>query len=373
MSVGVPCFDYFESPTISKFLLCRVVASRKKIRQSALSIRLFQAKNLDSTEGRDCNCHSQESWCLVMSEGSEYVSFPPWQASFFVGGLLAFSLQSLPQDIDEIATVETFTQRIFPEFLSLTSLAIIRLGIAATIWMVTIHMIFYGRYVIETTYRPDSRLVNASLKMHGLGTLYPFTSWCWIMLGLNFSFSGYIALMACTGHQREIQQWILRAALVFWELSAPFALLVSAIVRYAIWPVVLAAGKKHELGCFRNQMQHNVNSFYVLLETALLGGIPLRVSHLSLPMLVGSIYIIFTWFNCFSFADKSYGPQYIYWFMDPTLGRQSVVALVVLLTVLVLSFLIFYSIEAIIHYADKSLMAHILCVLLVTSAVIKAK
>jgi hypothetical protein len=308
-----------------------------------------------------------------MREGSEYVSFPPWQASFFVGALLAFSLQSLPQDLDDIATVATFTQRIFPEYLSLTSLAIIRLGIAATIWMVTIHMIFVGRWAIETTYRPESKLENTTLKMDGLRTLFPFTSWCWIMLGLNFSFSGYIALMASMGRQDEIQQWILRAALILWELSAPFALLVSAIVRYAIWPVVLATGRKHELGCFRNQMQHNVNSFYVLLETALLGGMPLKVSHLSLPTLVGSIYILFTWFNCFSYADKKYGPQYIYWFMDPTLGKQSVVALVVLLTVLVLSFLTFYCIEAIIHYADKSVVAHIVCVLLVTSAVIKAK
>lgn len=304
---------------------------------------------------------------------TSYVSFPPWQASFFVGALLAISFLTLPQNLDELATVETFTQRIFPEFLSLPALAIIRLGIASTIWMVTIFMIFIDSWAIETTYRPDSKLQNTTLKMQGLRTLCPFTSWCWIMLGSNFSFSGYIALLASMGRQSEIEPWVLQAALVLWELSAPFALLVSAVVRYAIWPVVLASGKKHKLGCFRNQMQHNMNSVYALAEMALLGGPPLKVAHLSLPALVGSIYILFTWFNCYCYADEKFGPQYIYWFMDPTLGRKSFVALVVLLAVLVMSFLTFYFLEAIIHYTGNNITAHCVCVILVASAVIRTK
>jgi len=305
-----------------------------------------------------------------MNEKNAYLSFPPWQASFGVGALLALGLH-LPQDLDDIATVATFCHRIFPEWVSLPALAIIRLGIACIIWGVAIYIIFFDKWTIDTTYRNNSKLQNTSIQMYGFRTLFPFTSWCWIMLGMKFSLSGYITLLACMGRQNQIPQWVLRMALILWELSGPFALLVSAVVRYAIWPVVLASGKKHKLACFRNQMQHNMNSVYVLTEMVLLGGLPLKVTHLSLPCLVGSIYILFTWFNCYSYADKQFGPQYIYWFMDPTLGKASFIALASLVVVLVVSFLAFYFIEMIMEYAGKSLPAHIIFVILVANAVIK--
>lgn len=308
-----------------------------------------------------------------MSRTASYVSFPPWQAGFFVGTLLALSIVTLPTDLDDLATVETFTTRIFPELLSLSALAIIRLGIASTIWMLTIYMVIRDSWEIETTYRPQSKLQNTTIHMKGLRTLCPFTSWCWIMLGINFSSSGYIALMAHMGREDEIERWMLRVALIFWELSAPFALLVSAVVRYAIWPVVLATRRKHSLGGFRNQMQHNMNSVYALAEMALLGGLPLEFAHLSLASLVGSIYILFTWFNCYFYADKKYGPQYIYWFMDPSLGKTSFFALVALLAALVSSFVTFFCIEAVIQYTGKNFSVHCLCVILVASGVIKAK
>mmetsp|Transcript_78072 Transcript_78072/g.226528 ORF Transcript_78072/g.226528 Transcript_78072/m.226528 type:complete len:315 (-) Transcript_78072:79-1023(-) len=302
------------------------------------------------------------------------VGFPYWHSSLFIGSLLGLSVVTFPEDLDRLATVETFTRRIFPELLSLPGLAIIRLGVAAVCWSVMAYMLLYDDWTIETTYRPHSRLQNTTLRIAGLKTLCPFTSWAWIMLGSTYSLTGYVALMAHAGRGDEIEPWVLRSALVLWELSAPFALLVSAVVRYAIWPVVIATGRKHGLGSFRNQMQHNVNTLYALSEMAMLGGLPLEFAHISLPMFVGCIYILFTWFNCYSYTDEKFGPQYLYWFMDPTLGeRTSLIALLALVSTLVLSFVTFYCIEAIVKLTGKNPLMHLLCVVLVSSAVIRTK
>lgn len=298
-------------------------------------------------------------------------AFPPWHSSFFVGVLLGLSIVTLPSDIDELATVETFTRRIFPTLVSLPSLVIIRLGIAICCWVITIHMVYVSTWTIDTTYRPTSLLQNTTLKMEGIRTLCPFTSWAWIMLASTFSLTGYIALMAQIGRAHEIEQWVLRSALVLWELSAPFSILVSAVVKYAIWPIVLASGKNHMLGSFRNQMQHNINSFYALSEMALLGGLPLKFSHLSLPCLVGSIYILFSWFNCYCYAEPKYGPQYLYWFMDPTLETMTTISLVALLLSLVLSFVTFFAIDYFVQWTGDSISTHLLSLYLVSSAVIR--
>lgn len=299
--------------------------------------------------------------------------FPPWHASLFIGALLGVAIVTLPEDLDELATVETFTRRIFPKLLSLPAMVIARLGIAICCWSVTIYMVTACSWSIETTYRPRSRLQNTTLEMFGMRTLCPFTSWAWIMLASTFTLSGYIGLMAHLGRGHEVSQWVLRAALVLWELSAPFSILVSVVVRYAIWPVVEASGKKHGLASFRNQMQHNINSVYALSEMALLGGLPVSFSHLSLPCLLGSIYILFSWFSCYFYAEPEYGPQYLYWFMDPTLGKTTSAALVILLFTLVLSFTVFFAIDAFIQWMDASISVHLLCVYLVASLVVRVR
>jgi hypothetical protein len=301
-------------------------------------------------------------------------AFPPWHSSALIGVLLALSIVSLPQDLDDLAKVETFTRRIFPTLVSLPALVVVRLGIALSCWLVTLYMLFLSSgWEIGTTYKPTSKLRNTTYHIGGFKTLVPFTSWCWIMLGSNFSLTGYIALMAHLGREQEVEQWVLRSALVLWELSAPFALLVSAVVRYAIWPVVLATGKPHKLGSFRNQMQHNMNSFYVLSEMAILGGPPIKFAHISLPFFVGAVYILFTWFNCYFLADPTFGPQYMYWFMDPTLGKNTTIALVALMSALVMSFCTFFVIDWIVKWTEQSIVARLGCVFVITKAVSKTK
>lgn len=299
-------------------------------------------------------------------------ALPPWHAGVFVASLFALSLATMPKDLDAHSTIETFTRRVFPELMSLQVLAITRLAIAASFWLLTFYIAFFGKgWDIRTTYKPDSKLRNTTFHMGGWNTLCPFTTWCWLLLTANFTVSGYIALMAHWGKEADIEKWVLRWAYVCWELSAPFALLVSAVVRYAIWPAVLATKRPHTLAAFRNQMQHNLNSVFALSEMALFGGLPIQFSHISFSCFVGAVYIVFTWLTCYVFAAPEMGPQYLYWFMDPTRGKSSTFALVALLFVLILSFVIFCAIEAFIDLTGSNLLIRIACVLAVSSAVVK--
>eukprot|EP00934_Nitzschia_sp_Nitz4_P009161 Nitzschia sp. Nitz4//scaffold290_size23356//12132//13082//NITZ4_008490-RA/size23356-processed-gene-0.28-mRNA-1//-1//CDS//3329546099//9151//frame0 len=297
---------------------------------------------------------------------------PPWHALVFVGVLGMVGIAAFPSDLGKTAVLDTFTRRIFPEYISLHSLALIRLSIALSSWLLTFYMAFLAEgWDIGTTYKTDSKLRNIIYRLSGWKTLYPFTSWCWMMLGAKFSLSGYIALMASYEKASDIQPWVFRAAIVLWELSAPLALLVSAVVRYAIWPAVLATKRPHRLNSFRNQMQHNLNSVFSLSEMALLGGLPVNISHMSLAILVGVLYILFTWMNCYRYAKPEWGPQYLYWFMDPTRGKATTIALAALLVALVLSFVTFSAIEAVVDMTGSSLLGRLVCVIAVSSAVIK--
>jgi hypothetical protein len=302
---------------------------------------------------------------------------PPWHAAGLVGAFISLSVATLPsfESVDEIATIETFTNRLLPDLISLRMLATLRLLIAISIWLVTFYTVFVSKgWDLNPNYRPHSKLKNKPHKMQGLKTLCPFTSWSWIMLGLSFSINATIAFQVELGNEHLIQPWTLRCALILWELSAPFAILVSSVVRYAIWPIVLASGKPHALGNFRNQMQHNVNSIYALTEMALLGGPPIELSHISLPCLVGCIYILFTWSACRLYGNQpDDGPQYLYWFMDTTLGKTTTVALASLVAVLCASFLIFDALESFVKWIGGNLFSHVMCVILVSSLLIRTK
>lgn len=299
-------------------------------------------------------------------------ALPPWHAGAFWISILMLSLVTMPKDLNNLSTIEIFTRRVFPELMSLQALGITRLAIATSCWLVTFYISLISKgWDISTTYKPDSKLTDTTFRLSGWKTFCPFTSWCWILLGTYFSLAGYIAIMVHWGRGAEIEQWVLRAAYVCWELSAPFALMVSAVVRYAIWPVVLASKRPHKLASFRNQMQHNFNSVFALTEMALLGGIPVQFSHLSLSCLLGSVYILFTWLACYNYAKPEAGPQYLYWFMDPTRGKASTIALGALLLVLVLSFVVFWALEIIVKMTGSNLLIRIACVLVVSNAVVK--
>jgi len=295
---------------------------------------------------------------------------PPWHSVFMATCMSAIFLPLLPsaEDLDAMSSVETWTHRKFPDLVSLEALAAIRLGTAAVALGLTFYLACINEgWPVFANYKPHSKLRREFIKLRGIGTLCPFTSWCWLIFGLGFLSRGTIALAAClvegsssssssshvllllTTEQVAFledhvlqNKLLLRATLVLWELTGPLAILVSSVVKYAIWPQVLKGGKPHNLAGVRNQLQHNSNSIMSLAEVALLGGPPVAFSHLSMAIAIGSFYMVFTWCTGkWFFGNDKIGPQYIYWFMDTTLGTGTTIAMMVLLSVMVSSFALF--------------------------------
>jgi hypothetical protein len=306
------------------------------------------------TRNSDESTSSKQQPLLPLTSG-----MPPWHTTAFVALLAAVTIQNLPslQSLDEMASLQTFTHRVFPELLSLRTLAVIRLSIAAVALSLTIWLIMGEGWNVYANYKPQSKLRREFIKLRGLGTLCPFTSWCWCFLGLSFLFNGSIALAVDQGRVDLIKPWMLRSAIVLSELAFPFALLVSTAVKYAIWPAVLAGGRPHNLAGFRNQMQHNLNSVFALSEVALLGGINLNFRHLPLATFVGIVYILFTWVMAVLYYGDRHttGPQYLYWFQDTTLGKTTTLAMLALLIALTMFFGIFAGIEMLIEAVGESL------------------
>lgn len=299
---------------------------------------------------------------------------PPLHTIFFVGLMMTGGILLLPTDLHDVATVDTFTHLEFPDLISLKVMSYIRLGIALLSWSVTFYVVTArGGWVVQTYYKPYSKLRNTNLPLVGLKTQIPFTSWCWMLQGMNNLLGGCVALMASMNKADQIPEWMPTMALITWELSAPFSLLVSAVVRYTIWPAVLKKGVKHNLGGWRNLLQHNLNAVVTLSELCLLGGLPIRLSHLGMHIIFGCVYVVFTWINCYSIVGREKGPQYLYWFLDTTLGATTTIALAVLLSVLVSSFLVLLAMEAGVDTIGQHLAGRVLCVALVSSAVVRTR
>jgi hypothetical protein len=301
---------------------------------------------------------------------------PPWHSTFFVGALTAITATHLPslESLDEMATLDQFTHRVFPDLISLRTLALIRLLLATAALSLTVYLIFLSKgWLVYANYKPNSKLRrDYFIPIKGFGTLCPFTSWCWCFLGLAFLFNGSIALAVDLGKAHVIQPWMLRTAMVLSEISFPFALLVSTAVKYAIWPAVLAGGRPHNLAGFRNQMQHNCNSIFALMEVALLGGISVDFRHLSLATMVGILYILFTWVMAVvHYGNKEVGPQYLYWFQDTTLEKTTTLALMALLIALTTFFGVFAGIETLIETIGGTLPTKLFFVVAVSAFVCK--
>jgi len=282
---------------------------------------------------------------------------PPWHAFAFVTTLLAVAIPFLPtlEELDTLSEVSVWTTRKFPDLLSLRSLALCRLTMAGIALSLTVYLALGPGWQVYPNYKPKSKLRRVFIPLKGIGTLCPFTSWCWLVLGLGFLCRGMVALAAATveaaGEEGPIPEWttsiltnkiLLRLTLVLWEFTGPFAILVSAVIKYVIYPEVVKGGKPHNLDGFRNQLQHNANSIFSLMEVTIMGGIPVEFSHLSMATIFGIGYISFTWIMArLYFGNAEVGPQYIYWFMDTTLEDTTTKALAALVLALTLFFAIF--------------------------------
>jgi hypothetical protein len=286
--------------------------------------------------------------------------------------LMVYWLPSL-ESLDRVAAIETFTKRTFPELISIKQLAYIRLAFAAIIWLTSREFYFGPGVPLQTSYMPGTKLKTAIIPLKAWRTLCTFTSVAWLILGMSFTLSGFIALNAEEAPQR-ISAPLLRAAIIFWTASAPYTLLVAGIIRYVIWPQVLRdGGTTEDLRCLRNRLMHNFNVLMAVSELALLGGIGIRLEDMVFGTLLGCLYTLFMWCMTNSWGvKKDDGPQYIYFFCDTTLpGLRPTQSLIGLMGVLSIFMVLFASAEKILGLLPGGLNTHLLFVIIVCGSVMR--
>jgi len=189
--------------------------------------------------------------------------------------------------------------------------------------------------------------------MRGWRTQLPFTSWSWNLLTTSFALNAYIAYQE--GILGEpVPQSLLRLAIMVFETAAPMALLVAFVVKYAIWPQVLANDPQGTVGLRhpRTLLWHNANVVVSLLEVSLLGGIPVTLQHMAVSPFIGLVYIVSAWTVTPHFLHPEKGPQFLYFFFDTTLGSTTTIALWALLVTLVVFYMIFSAAQTCLGYME---------------------
>lgn len=175
---------------------------------------------------------------------------PPYHTILVYVLTLCVCIYNLPtlNSIDEYATIATFIHG-GPLGLSPLLLLIVRLSFATISIVVTIYKIQNGR-AFKIVRLSGSKLPGGTVDMLGWRTQGFYTSWAWNLLGFAFFLGGLIPLLIVCHHNsdmimgttaEEIQQirinpWLLRSALITFEIAAPSAFLTSFIVTYGLWP-----------------------------------------------------------------------------------------------------------------------------------------
>jgi hypothetical protein len=232
---------------------------------------------------------------------------------------------------------------------------------------------------LKLTYLEESKLRTGRIQMSGWRTQGFFTAWSWNLLGISFFLNGLIPLLAEYDEGRRYvdnNPWILRAALISFEIAAPCALFISFIVSYSLWPTAYKAhGPTGTVGLksWVSLFQHNANTFMVLIELCLMGGLPVKLSHASFAPLYAGTYQIFMWLMACHWVP-SHGPLFLYFFVDTTLGKKTTYFMLGLLSVIFVSFLFFACLElgvSAIEHSEHGVVMNLGCVLLISWLLMK--
>jgi hypothetical protein len=321
---------------------------------------------------------------------------PPMHTMLVFASTTLVCVWCLPslESIDEIATIRTFTISVLGggeggeggeggggghHFLSFSpiALALTRLTFALTCAVVTVAKVDRGSQ-FKVVRLPGSKLPGGVVRMMGWRTQGFYTSWAWNLLGISFLLSGVIPLLVACGREDILHDnpWLLRSALISFEIAAPSAFLTSFIVAHALWPKAYKThGASGTVGFkgWINLLQHNANSAMVLLEIMLLGGLPVTLNHIVFAILFGLLYIAFLWFM----ADRwspGHGPVYPYFFMDTTLGARTTLFMVMLMAVMGIFFALFALLDACMAFIDAQgygVIPNLLCVAFVSCILMK--
>ena len=165
---------------------------------------------------------------------------PQTLAVYIVAMSICFFTLPSVEEIDSYATVETFSTPIFADgLLNLSPLALgtIRLLFALFVIVVTKEKLKVGS-TFKIVRLNGSKLHGGICDMSGWYSQCFFTAWSWNILGLAFFLSGLIPMLVHFDRESTLADhpWILRSALVTFEIAAPCAFLTSFIVTYALWP-----------------------------------------------------------------------------------------------------------------------------------------
>jgi hypothetical protein len=309
---------------------------------------------------------------------------PPWHAVALVVGLFAIFLRGLPslESLDEIATLETIQHVNFRTIFSLKQVGCIRILSGSIMSMDSTYAFLFGAWEQDTVYwvskltpvqqmpfRGVFRAQPASI-WSGLMTWSSFTMWAWIVEGWTFILLGVLTLLP----PDTAPQWLYRIALIGWEISAPTSILVSAVVKYVLWPECAENAAKYKTHNVLKHpgalLEHNWNVLAALLDIGILGGLPVRFKDISVAPLFGLVYVVYSWCMMHSWCHPDKGPQFIYPFLDTTMGWTTSVALVALLLLLMLSYGIFaWADHVLTEYLGGNIVTHAVVVFLFAACV----
>jgi hypothetical protein len=172
---------------------------------------------------------------------------PPWHTIMIVLFLVLISIRAWPspEQIDKVATLNTFSNRLFPSVLSLSALVVIRVMCSLLIIMLSLNHIFYSLReppVLMTTYPANSKLKHHQpVELRGIRSMYPFTMWVWNLLGLSCGLNAYLAF--CAWQHASAPQWLLRLGILLFEAASPTALLYRVLYGMQSGPNCSVVGK----------------------------------------------------------------------------------------------------------------------------------
>jgi hypothetical protein len=306
---------------------------------------------------------------------------PPLHSILLISSILITCLAAIPNiwsSLDKVATIESSTLPLFPNFISRNVLGRIRVAVAGFIYLVSLLRMTESESLI-VNYLPKSKLMPLPLNLGGVRSSLAFTSWSWNLLGLFFLCSGLLTLYVDSqdtnnssftslllDHDPILVKIASQLSLLLLEIAAPTAMLVSVIVRYVLWPIGLR-GNNGTDGLKRPLIliQHNLNIVFALAEVGLLGKLNIQMGHVYVAPMFGICYVLFAW--SFRFRWHPSGePQFPYFFLDTTLGMTTTYALVGLLVILVAFYYLFYAIDVILVALGGGVSVHFLVISIIT-------
>jgi len=312
-----------------------------------------------------------------MSKPSFPPANPPWHTAALVTFSFLICVSSIPNiisSIDSVATIKSCTTPLFPTFISRQNLGWIRVIFATFILCTTIYTMTTQKNVLRVNYLKASKLRSLPIEIKGIKGQAMFTSWSWNLLGLSFAVSGLLTLYVDTimknntySIDEDKEKMIesspfmkigLRMCVILFEIAAPVSMLVSAVVRYALWPKALKGNGTDTLKRPDILLQHNANIVMSLVECGLLGGLKIRFIDMAVAPLFGIAYILFAWGMKHRWVESG-EPQFLYFFLDTTLGKTTSIAILALEIVLLFFYVFFVIVDDILEYSAGTLIIHL--------------